>query len=275
KGKGKKIILVRGSAHIQKQEALLKEEYKKINVDFEIDNRIIQKELLEYKMADFIDVPSKFAYNSFIEYGINTQKLTINTLAIDKEFNSKKNALLHKTTYEKIRILYLGHLSIRKGIIYLLKAIEAISKQNTNIELWLVGGITKELHDIVEKYKQYPFIKFFGHIPKEELNTVLTQCTIGVLPSIEDGFGQVIPEMLSYGIPVIVTENCGGSDLIDDGQNGFLIPAQSSEALVEKITYLFNREELKRMSICASKTVGRSFNWDHYGDKYVAFLKSL
>ncbi|RZL42130.1 MAG: hypothetical protein EOO93_29155, partial [Pedobacter sp.] len=106
-----KIILVRGSAHIEEQERLLKKVSS--SKKQQINSRIIEKELIEYHEADYITIPSSYAYNTFIEKGFEKEKLFTNLLGVNlKHFPFQ----LKSDNKDKIVIGYVGTLSSRKGI---------------------------------------------------------------------------------------------------------------------------------------------------------------
>ncbi|HQG55957.1 MAG TPA: glycosyltransferase, partial [Bacteroidales bacterium] len=67
-------------------------------------------------------------------------------------------------------------------------------------------------------------------------------------PSITEGLGRSIIEAMCLRKPVIVTDNGGASDLVDNGVNGFIVPVKSPAAIAEKILWCFeNRDKLKGM----------------------------
>ena len=69
------------------------------------------------------------------------------------------------------------------------------------------------------------------------------QASLLVHPSLQENYGLVVPEALTYGLPVIVTENTGAKDLIKEGVNGFIIPIRDAEALKEKIRYYYRKKD--------------------------------
>ena len=84
-------ILERGSSHIQYQSNILLEEYKKFNLKYWIDQKLVKRELEEYDIADYISVPSKFAENSFIKEGFKKEKIITIPYGVNlKHFFPKK-----------------------------------------------------------------------------------------------------------------------------------------------------------------------------------------
>ena len=113
-------VLERGSSHIEYQYEILKEEYELLGIKPKLpSNEIIEKEIKEYEISDYICVPSNFAKKSFIEKGFSEEKIVKIPYGVDlNSFYKKRN----KSYEEKFRVIYVGSSSVRKGIFYLLKA---------------------------------------------------------------------------------------------------------------------------------------------------------
>lgn len=272
KAKGKKTIVTRGSAHIVAQNELLQSEYSKRGINYSIDRRTIKKELAEYEMADYITVLSQFAQNTFEEKGFNPQKVVLNPLGVNLELFQPSSSNAIKSN---IRLVYLGHLSFRKGIPYLLEAVEHLN-QEYSFELLFVGGHTPEIEQWLKHHPLPNNCKQLGHIPYHELPELLKTCDIGIIPSIEDGFAQVIPQLLSSGVPVITTTNTGGPDMIQDGYNGYIIPIQSTEAIRDQLALLMEDTDLlAQLKLNAPVSMSNGFTWNDYGDRYNAFIRDI
>lgn len=271
---GKKTIVTRGSSHILTQKQILQEEYARYGIQLNIGQRTIDKELVEYETADFIGVPSEFAYQSFLEQGVPAEKLFLNNLAVELSFGG--NTPRQVPAARPFRVLYLGHMSPRKGIQYLFEAFKAFEKDGLEIELWVVGGDTSEMKTFSEQYQLPGNIKLFGHVPRTEIPQYIQQCHVGILPSLEEGLAKVIPEMLIQGLPVIATFNSGGSDIIQDGENGFIIPIRSVEAIIDRIRYFYDHfDALSDMGNKAIESIQKAHNWNYYGERYQTFLESI
>jgi glycosyltransferase involved in cell wall biosynthesis len=271
KEKGMTTILERGSSHILNQNRILQEEYKRFKIEFSIDHRFISKELKEYEKTDFIMVPSHFVYNSFIQEGILPEKLVINPFGSSGYFTP----IGVKDRLSKFTVVYLGQLSIRKGLIYLFQALNSLTIPINQFRVIFIGKVEKEIQLAARKYKKSNW-EFVGHVDHYRLNSILTSATVGVQPSLEEGLSMVIPQLLSCGIPVIATTNTGASDIIQNGKNGFVIPIRDVDALKSKIEELYtDRILLKEMSDNALEVVKNEFTWEHYGSRYIRFLERI
>ena len=271
KQRDKTTILERGSSHIVYQNKTLKEEYARFGLEFTIDPRVIDKELQEYEVCDFISVPSNFVKKSFLENGVRPEKLLVNPYGAAHIFHP----VPAPRADQKFRVLYLGSLILRKGLTYLFEALDLLDIPPEKLEVWFIGQPGDELKPEIAR-RRGPNRKFWGQMAQHRLPALLAQCDVAVQPSLEEGLSMVIPQMLGCGVPVIATTNTGGADMIREGETGFIVPIRSPEAIAEKIMFLYrNPGQLCEMKTAAAASVRNGFTWDDYGARYVSILKNL
>ena len=122
------------------------------------------------------------------------------------------------------------------------------------------GKIDPEIRDLIFPY--LGLINNVGTRPFSELYKIYSQASVFVLPTIEDGFGNVIVEAMACGVPVIATTNCGAADIITDGVDGFIIPIRDIRALRDKIIFLYENPEIREQ--IKAKTI---LSIDSHGDR--------
>lgn len=270
KENGTLTILERGSSHIVYQSKILQEEYRRFGLEYNPNDKIIAKELKEYDEADFISIPSEFVKRSFIQYGVDEKKLFKNPYGASTFFKPNKNDF--EVSIKNFKVVYLGSLTIRKGLYYMFEALKEI--ELPNFEVWYIGYISDEVRSILKDYTNVNW-KFKGHINYYELPDFLSKCSVGVQPSLEEGLSMVIPQMLACGIPVISSTNTGGEDLIKDGENGFIVPIRSPEAIRERILMLYEDRDLLQTMKRNAIEMSEHNTWDEYGERYIRFLYNL
>jgi glycosyltransferase involved in cell wall biosynthesis len=260
---GAKAVLERGSGHIKHQRDLLRAEAERVGTNVNLPTpKVIEKEIREYEQAEYIVIPSHFAERSFLKHGIDSSKLIRVPYGVDlEEFPQEEKA------DDTFRVVYAGRMSLRKGVHYLLAAFSELSLPDS--ELLLLGSKQPEIVPFFEKYEgQFCYL---GHKPQDQLYQYYSQGSVFVLNSIEDGFGMVIPQAMACGLPAICTEHTGGPDIVRDGTDGFIIPAQDTEKLKEKLLWCYeNREDCKAMGEAARERVEKRFKWKNYGDRVVS-----
>lgn len=269
KSQGTLTIIERGSSHIEYQRDILKEEYGQLGIKPCLpEPRIVEKELREYQEADYISIPSLYVKKTFLEKGVPEDKL------IHVPYGVDINAFKPIIKKDKIfRLIYVGQISIRKGIHYLLKAVSELKFKN--LELWLIGNMTGEIRPFLRKYKGY--FKYLGVINYYQLYKYYSQGSVFVLPSIEEGLSLVLLQAMACGLPVICTTNTGAEDIIDDNIDGFIIPIRDTAALKQKISCLYENSDIcQEMGRRALEKATHNSSWDNYGDKIVrAYLRLL
>lgn len=265
-------ILERGSTHIKYQEKILKMEYDELKIKPNLPSQnIIQKELIEYELADYITIPSEFAKKTYVEYGVSESKLIKVPYGVDlKEFKylNKK-----RPEGDKFRLISVGTISIRKGSHILIEAFEQLSLKNS--ELIFVGPMENNFKKILKKYKKLKNVKFISKQKQENLKYFYNNSDIFVLYSLEEGLSMVQAQAMACGLPIICSENTGGSEIVDHGINGYVIPIKNIEILKNKIQEFYNdKSKLKNFSLNALKKT-KELSWENYGKKLINTYQSI
>lgn len=272
KSRGGIYVCDRGSSHIRIQDKILKEEHNRWGVPYwPIDPRIIEREEAEYTLADAITVPSTFVYRSFIACGIAPEKLHIIPYGVNLErFNQTI-----KPNPSRFDVLFVGGLTLRKGVPDLLEAFAKVSHPAKS--LTMVGSFDPLFVEWLRKIKLLTDdVIIAGHMPQSKLKQIMSCSHVMVLPSLEEGLAMVQAQALACGCPVIASENTGAEDLFNDGVEGFIVPIRSSQTITEKLQKLANSFELRQiMSNAALKCVEHIGGWRVYGEKSTALFKKL
>jgi glycosyltransferase involved in cell wall biosynthesis len=269
KAKAYKIIKIceRGSTHIKFQKEILQEEYKKFNIKFKLNEEEIEKEIKEYNLADYISVPSNFSKKTFLENGVEERKIITTPYGVDLSIFKNR-----PKTDKIFRFISVGRIGLRKGSFYTLKAFDELKLPNC--ELLMVGHIEDEFATIANQFKNNINILFINHVDQKLLTKFYNQSDVFIISSIEDGFAMVILQALACGLPVICTQNSGGSEEIIDGENGFILEPRNIQILKEKMIFFLNPENLVNLK----KKVGEitlNLSWKKYGDAIENKLKDL
>lgn len=156
--------------------------------------------------------------------------------------------------------MFVGQVNYRKGIHHICK----VAKEMGNaVELFLAGPFDSE-SKIYEKYKNCDNIHFCGFVTRDKLAGLYNDCDVFVFPTLGEGYGLVILEALSCGVPCIVSNLAGGDDAIVNGENGFVFNAGDDNDLKKKIEWFIEHPgEIERMSYASRKSV-ENLTWDAY-----------
>lgn len=261
-----KIFLERGSCHYLDQIKLLKKAYEENNLSFKPNNIACRQELKEYKNCYKIVVPSLFAYNSFINNGIDKHKIEINQLGCDLRsfYPSKKT-----DNTDNFIILSVGLASIQKGTWDLIKVINELSI-DYKIKLIHVGNIAKNEHKIIKNKINLYNVEFISSVKEKELLKFYHQADLFVLNSIQDGFGMVLLQAYASGVPIISTYNTGFKDILEKDQNaGIIIKPFSKIELKKAVLSYTNKTKSK---IYKKNETLSFFDWENYRNRYLKIL---
>ena len=261
------LLLERACPHILDQAERLQEEALRLGVRHAVDPRTSERMLAEYALADRIVVPSNFSRNSFLRRGFDPAKVRLAPLS--GKFPAPA-APPNREDQSVFRLLFVGGSFLRKGLIYLLRAWDGLRLKEA--ELVLRASDIPELPE-VRKILGNPTIRLIPH--SADLALLYSQASAFCLPSIDEGFGMVVLEAMSYGLPVIVTENVGAADCIRDGVEGFIVKIRDAAALEEKILSLYeNKAKRLAMGEAAAKRTLK-YTWDVYGDAVAGILSDF
>jgi glycosyltransferase involved in cell wall biosynthesis len=155
-----------------------------------------------------------------------------------------------------LKLLFVGNLSQQKGIANLFQAMEGLEKY---VRLTLVGR--KATEDCEALNSGLAKHRFIPGLPHHEILKIMREHDVLVFPTLFDGFGLVISEAMSQGTPVIATYNSAGPDLIEDGRNGWLVEAGSTQSLKATIEKLVGKPELIRKAGIEAGETARLRPW--------------
>ncbi len=190
----------------------------------------------ELKRADFIYVAGSFTASTLDEAQIQKNKIRIIPYGFP---NPMDNARSYFNGQGKLKLLYVGSLTQRKGIADVLHLAEYFS---SSVSLTVVGKKTtndcKPLNRMLKKHIWFPSLSHAAILELMQSHDVL------IFPSLFEGFGLVITEAMSQGMPVITTERTCGADLIQHKNNGWLLEAGNKYVLYDTIQEILDQPYL-------------------------------
>lgn len=222
----------------------------------------------ELDLAEIVICPSAFVLDSLPE-NVRASKPCV-VIPFGSPSAEQVAAPADQRAAGPMRILFAGALTQRKGLADLFAAMKLISSKE--IELVVMGSLLRPLGWYRE---QFPDFIYEPPRPHHDVLRLMRSCDVLVLPSIVEGRALVQQEAMACGLPLIVTKNAGGDDLIAEGQTGFLVPIRSPEAIAEKINWCAaNRASISGMAIAAQRRASE-LTWPGYGQKVLAAIRSL
>lgn len=160
------------------------------------------------------------------------------------------------------QLLFLSNLLVDKGVLVLLDALKILKQKGYSFVCNFVGGETAEIDAarFAEEVVQRGLNDMAVYLGKKygvEKTEEYSKSDVFVFPTLNEAFGLVLLEAMEHALPCIATDEGGISDIIDEGETGFIVCKRDSEALANKIEYLLvHPEERMRMG----KNGYRKFN---------------
>lgn len=153
-----------------------------------------------------------------------------------------------ESTLEEKIVIAVGRLEYPKNFQSLIKAWSHVTKKHPDwkLEIWGEGSMRIELENLIAKLnlKRHVFLKGYTY----DIQSQMLKASIFALSSIFEGFGLVIVEAMSCGLPVVSYAcPCGPKDIITEGENGFLVPVNKEEILAERINLLIRDVSVRRL----------------------------
>ncbi|MDQ6655898.1 MAG: glycosyltransferase [Verrucomicrobiota bacterium] len=220
----------------------------------------------ELELAELVICPSNFVLDSLPASALATKRCVMVPFGSPVVTQPEE----HHRTDGRLRVLFAGALTQRKGLADLFAAMKLLG--SAPIELVVMGSLLRPLAWYRE---QLPNFTYEPPRPHAEVLRLMRSCDVFVLPSLVEGRALVQQEAMACGLPLLATKNAGGDDLISEGETGFLLPIRSPKALAEKISWCAaNRASISGMGIAAQRRAAE-FTWRGYGEKILAAIRDL
>ena len=141
---------------------------------------------------------------------------------------------------DQLVLTMIGSFVQKKGQALAIETTAILKKRGFDVQLNLVGdgALRNELEQLSKRYNLFQNVKFTGNINNPE--DVLRESKIYLHTAIYEPFGLALVEAMATGLPVVCTDGRGNRDLIQNGENGFIIHERNAEMLADKIELLFN-----------------------------------
>lgn len=265
KSNGCRIILEQTIAPFSEEQRLLEAEFE-LFPEWLPENRknpyrmsqvlrnYIQREEIEWQLADRIIAGSDFVNESLVRNGVKREIIR----TVPYGFNLPKNIAVKKRALKsttKINVLTVG-LGLRKGTQYLLKA-AAMSDRYCFRTVGEIKDTNSTIKRLVASATEYQ-----GVVPRTGMSSHYQWADIFLLPSLCEGSATVVFEALAYGLPVITTYNSGS--VITNFKEGRVITTHSAEAILDGLDYICDHYDF--CSAAAARTA-QSFTVEEYSKR--------
>jgi len=208
----------------------------------------------EPQLADRSIVASNYTRRTLMAGGIDDESITVVPYGVDLDFFTPGSPNMGA-----FRLLFVGQPVRQKGLHYLLEAWNRLKLPNAELHVVARSGRSNA---VLSRYSD----KFIFHedLDWTSLREEYRRADLVCLPSLSEGFGLVTLESLACGTPVLASDAAGSSELLEQGQDGFVIPAADLPSLVVALESAYSdRPRLREMRAAARRKAER-FPWSRF-----------
>jgi glycosyltransferase involved in cell wall biosynthesis len=199
-----------------------------------------------YSQMEEVMVPSASTRAQLIEHGLAAEKTRPLPRWVDTELFSPAKRdpgfWSDARVKEKFKILYVGRVSKDKNLELLTDAFKEVVDAGYPCSLIVIGDGPYRM-EMEARLAGYPAL-FTGFLAGEELSRGYASADLFVFPSATDTFGNVVLEAQASGLPVIVSDEGGPKELMEDEETGIIVRAGDRQALAGAITFFLTSREI-------------------------------
>ena len=221
------------------------------------DDAYFAREDEEYALADWHCAASTVVRDQLVARGIDERRVWVVPYGADERVFHPGGA-----RSAEFSILFAGQVCLRKGIKTLCDALALADRREWRANFF--GAVLSESWKDVHDYRGATPLALMDAVPQATLAAAMRRSAVLVLPSIEEGFGLVVPQALNCGLPCIVSDRVGAKDLIRHRENGSIIPAQNPGALAAELTWWAEHPRI----------VTESFGWTEPARRLIALSRA-
>ncbi len=173
-------------------------------------------------------------------------------------------------------LLFVGRWVWRKGIHYLVEAFELIRKRYHDVTLTIIGSLLSA-EDVLRAFPMAARekVRVFSTLPNAALVGQYLQHAVMILPSLFEATPGVMLEAMAAGLPVVTTKACGMREVIEDGEDGMLVPRRDSRAIAEAVTTLLADPGLRERIGVKAREKARGYTWEQIARRTEALYQKL
>ena len=211
---------------------------------------------------------SSFTRSTLVENGVEASAIRVVPYGVDGDSFSPGG--VQPSAAGKLKLLFVGRINQRKGVKYLLQALQMLNSDQ--VEVTICGRVVDGL-ELFKPFADRVIIR--PSVSAAELREAYRSADLFVFPSVAEGFGQVLLEALASGLPILSTTHTAAPDLIVDGEAGFIVEPRRPDLLAERIDRAAtHRDELLRMRN-AARAAAERFTWGRFRQGIVAAVEEF
>jgi glycosyltransferase involved in cell wall biosynthesis len=226
--------------------------------EFSLSPKEFERLACEPHLATGILASSTYAASTLIAQGVARDRIRVVPYGVDASMFPERPRPPQRR--KPFRIAYVGRMTQSKGLLDLFDAARLLQSRIVEVQLF---AHTNAGHELCRPYGDLRLRTNIG-LSGQALATALQACDVLVLPSLAEGFGHVVLEAMSCGVPVVATTNTCGPDVVTNKVDGFIVPIRDPEAIASRLSWAIDhRDDLAAMGAAAARKA-RQFTWERF-----------
>ncbi len=208
---------------------------------------------------------------AYLEKAMERQCDRLTELALADEFRSL--GILEKQPRETVKLLYLGRLIEKKGLMLLLDVIKVLPKNlSYTLDIYGDGPLKSKAQAFIEENGLADRVTLCGAVEHTEVSSVYRSADIFIMPSLRETSGNVLVEAMAHKLPVVALDMSVCSDFKEYNCGQFINVAQSKEAIIRefarKLQQLTESPEMRKtLGENGYRFVNTALSWDKKFEK--------
>ncbi|KAJ3521971.1 hypothetical protein NM208_g13059 [Fusarium decemcellulare] len=236
----------------------------------------VQSYLFRHPSVKTIFYPSSFVKRYLVKQQVQEDKLELLTRGVNtKLFNpTRKSEDLRRQLAPNGEIIFVtvSRIAGEKGFDFLAKAAKELDARGLDFKLYIVGGnrnpdVEKEVQELFDPLREKGKVIFAGFKVGEDLAAAYASGDVFLHCSVTETFGLVVLESMASGVPVIARDEGGPSDIVQHGDNGFLVPPNDLDGFVTKAMKLGKDHALRTQMGQAARAYACEATWEKINNK--------
>jgi glycosyltransferase involved in cell wall biosynthesis len=237
-----------------------------------LHRRIVAVKEAEIALADHVLTVSALARESYLLAGLPPERVHAVALGADPELFAPEPGGRREAP-DGVTFLFPGAMIRRKGFDLLLAAFAAVRREEAGARLVVTGPLADETGRLGDPPP--PGVTLAGPLSQADFAAALARADCLVLPSRNDSFGMAVVEALAAGVPVVVSDMVGARELVEEGKNGWVVPAGDAGALGARLLACArDRQALAAMREACRRSAAEA-TWPAYHRRFAALLGDL
>lgn len=175
---------------------------------------------------------------------LSNRKTIVLPNGINVDEIQKVIAQVPEKRFGKKQLLFVGNVRSVKGVEYLVNAMRWVVEKETEARLVIVGWYPSDFVQKIPKNLRDKII-LTGFVDHDEIPMYMKGSDVFVLPSLSEGFPNVLLEAMAAGLPIVATSVGGIPEIVQNDKNGFLVEPRNARLLAEKVILLLRNKDLR------------------------------